>query len=164
MYYQTCAISIPTASLQAANIRPRGFSLIESIIALVVIAAAATGVLLIYAEATSRSADPMLRAQAQSIAIGYMDEILLQSYDDPDGGETGGAEAGETRSTFDDVWDYDTINGEVPTARDGNPIGALNDYSVDVTVTGGPPAVVTVTVTHDSARVNYELVSEREDY
>ena len=143
--------------------RSMGFTLIESIIALVVLAAAATGVLLIYAEATARSADPMLRAQAQSIAIAYMDEILLQAYADPETGATGGTEEG-SRADYDDVWDYDAINGETPTDRTGNSIGGLNDYTVDVAVTGGTPAVITVTVAHNTGKVDYQLVSEREDY
>ena len=147
----------------SAALRQRGFTLIESIIALVVLAAAATGVLLIYAETTARSADPMIRAQAQSIAIAYMDEILLQSYADPETGATGATEEG-SRSDYDDVWDYDAINGEVPTDRTGSAFGALNDYSVNVDVTGGTPAVITVTVDHNSGKVNYQLVSEREDY
>jgi len=144
------------------RIRPYGFTLIETIIALVVIAAAATGVLLIYAEATSRSADPMLRAQAQSIAIAYMDEIMLQAYADPDTGATGAREEG-SRSQYDDIWDYDGIS-EDPTDRTGNTIGALSDYDVDVAVTGATPAIITVTVSHVTGKVNYDLVSEREDY
>ncbi len=66
-----------------------GFTLIELIIAVVVLAAAAAGVLLIYVQATASSADPMIRAQAQSIATAYMDEILLQAYADPETGATG---------------------------------------------------------------------------
>lgn len=139
-----------------------GFTLIETIIALVVIAAAATGVLLIFAEATSRSADPMIRAQAQSIAIGYMDEIMLQSYSDPETGAVGAREEG-SRSEYDDIWDYDGIS-ENPTDRTGNAIAALDDYTVDVSVNGGTPAIITVGVAHDSGKVNYDLVSEREDY
>lgn len=142
--------------------RITGFTLIEAIVALVVIAAASTGVLLIYAEATSRSADPMLRAQAQSIAIGYMDEILLQSYADPETGATGAREEG-SRPQYDDIWDYDGIN-ENPTDRTGNTIGALSDYTVDVNVNGATPAVITVTVSHVTGKVNYDLVSERENY
>lgn len=146
--------------------RLRGFTLIEAIITLVVLAAAAAGVLLVFAETTARSADPMIRAQAQSIATAYMDEILLQSYNDPDGGETGGAEPGETRPTYDDIWDYDVISNESPTDRTGNSIGALSEYTVDVDVdvTGGAPAVITVTVAHASGLVDYDLVSERENY
>lgn len=151
-----------TRTMRARRRRVRGFTLIEAIIALVIIAAAAAGVLLVYAQTTAASADPVLRAQAQSVAIGYMDEILLQSYADPETGATGATEEG-SRSQFDDIWDYDGIN-ENPTDRTGNNIGALNDYTVTVNVTGGTPAIVTVTVAHGSGKVNYDLVSEREDY
>ena len=141
----------------------RGFTLIESVIALVVLAAAAAGVLLIFAEATARSADPMIRAQAQSIAMGYMDEILLQAYADPETGATGATEEG-TRSDYDDVWDYDGISDSPPMDRTGNAIAALGDYSVRVTVTGGAPAVITVTVSHVTGKVDFALISERADY
>lgn len=140
-----------------------GFTLVESIVTLVVLAAAAAGVLLIYAQATAHSADPMIRAQAQSIATAYMDEILLQAYADPETGATGATEESD-RSDYDDVWDYDAISGETPTDRAGNTIGALSDYTVSVDVTGGPPAVITVNVVHNSGKVDYDLVSEREDY
>lgn len=149
-------------AIMGKRMRSHGFTLIETIIALVVIAAAATGVLLIYAEATARSADPMIRAQAQSIAIAYMDEIMLQAYADPETGATGVREEG-SRSQYDDIWDYDGIN-EDPTDRTGNTIGALSDYTVDVDVSGATPAVITVTVSHVTGKVNYDLVSEREDY
>lgn len=158
--------AVPVEAGIAAMRSPRpadGFTLIESIITLVVLAAAATGVLLVYAETTSRSADPMIRAQAQSIAAAYMDEILLQPYADPDTGATGATEETD-RADYDDIWDYDAIGGESPTDRTGNSIGALSDYTVDVDVTGGTPAVITVTVAHVSGRVDYELVGEREDY
>ncbi len=143
--------------------RITGFTLIEAIITLVVLAAAAAGVLLVFAETTARSADPMIRAQAQSIATAYMDEVLLQAYADPETGAVGATEESD-RADYDDVWDYDAISGESPTDRTGNSIGALSDYTVDVDVTGGAPAVITVTVAHDSGLVDYDLVSEREDY
>jgi MSHA pilin protein MshD len=141
----------------------RGFTLIESVIVLVVLAAAAAGVLLIFAEATARSADPMLRAQAQAIAMAYMDEILLQAYADPETSAVGATEEA-SRSDYDDVWDYDIINAQPPADRTGTVIGALSDYSVSVDVSGGAPAVITVSVSHVTGKVSYELVSERANY
>jgi MSHA pilin protein MshD len=125
------------------------------------------------------SADPQIRAQARAIAEGYMEEILLKAYRDPDGTETagGGVEAGEDRATYDDVWDYCDIGNdndcsggdEDPTDQDGNPMagGALDDYQVAVVIDGSPgsgPATVRVTVDHTSARVSYELASQRAEY
>lgn len=149
-----------------------GFTLVEAVIALVVIAAGAAAILLVYVNTAARSADPMVRVQAQSIAGAYMDEIMLGKYcEDPDppnpcSAETGGAEAGEARSTFDDVWDYDGID-EDPTDRTGTTIAGLDDYDVAVAVEtdpSSPPASVTVTVTHASGLVDYRVQGEREDY
>ena len=144
-----------------------GFTLIEALIAMVVLAAAATGVLLIFANATAASADPQVRAQARAIAESYMDEILLQAYRDPAAAETGGAEAGETRATYDDVWDYSAVGSEVPTDQFGNAIAGLGKYTVSVVISGNPgvdPAAANVRVIHSSGRVDYELQGERHDY
>ena len=145
----------------------RGFSLIELIVALVVLAAASAGVLLIFAGATARSADPQIRAQARAISEAYMDEILLQAFRDPDQAETGGDEAGEARGSYDDVWDYRAIGTEAPTDQFGNAIGPLADYTVSVQIDGSPAggrADITVTAAHSSARVSYDLYGERSEY
>lgn len=146
--------------------RPRGFTLIEALIAMVVLAAAATGVLLIFANATAESADPQVRAQARAVAEAYMDEILLQPYEDPDDSETGSDE-GESRSGYDDVWDYDALGSQSPTDMFGNAISGLGDYTVTVTISGsypGDPATARVRVQHTSERVDYTLQGERHDY
>lgn len=151
----------------ACDVHRRGFTLIELLIALVVLAAAASGVMLIFADATAHSADPQIRAQARSLAEAYMDEILLQAYSDPDQPETGNAEAGEARGSYDDVWDYRAIGTEAPHDQFGNAIAPLSDYSVNVAIAGTPgstPARITVTVDHGNGRVSYSLYSERADY
>lgn len=139
-------------------ISDHGFTLIEALIAMVVLAAATTGVLLIFANATANSADPQVRAQARAVATAYMDEILLQPFADPDGTD------GETnRSEFDDVDDYDGIS-ESPTDMFGNSIAGLNDYTVRVDVSGGNPAQIDVRVTHSAGVVDYSLYGERHQY
>lgn len=145
----------------------KGFSLIELIVALVVLAAASAGVLAIFAGATARSADPMIRAQARAIAEAYMDEIELQAYRDPEGGETGGAEAGEDRGSYDDVWDYRDIGSEDPTDQFGDALAGLSDYTVTVTIDGAPggTAEISVRVAHDpTGLADYELYGERLEY
>lgn len=149
------------------RVSAKGFSLIELIVALVVLAAASAGVLAIFAGATARSADPMIRAQARAIAEAYMDEIELQAYRDPEGGETGGAETGEGRGSYDDVWDYRDIGSEDPTDQFGNALAGLSDYTVTVTIDGAPggTAEITVRVAHDPTDlVDYELYGERLEY
>lgn len=119
-----------------------GLTLIELVISIVVIAIAVTGVLTIMNRTVASSADPMVRAQAAAIAEGYLEEILLQSFTDPDG-----SEAGETRATFDDVDDYhNLVNngclvataqcplGTCPCDQAGDPNDSLRGYTITVTV------------------------------
>ena len=125
--------------------RNGGATLIEMIVSIVIISVSVTAVMMVIAQVGRSSADPMLRTQATAIAQAYMDEILVQALNDPDGGETGAAEAGETRANFDDVSDYHGL-ADTGGARDqmGLPIAGLAGYNVDVAVTnatiGGYPA------------------------
>lgn len=158
-----------------------GFTLIELVIAIVALAALGAGIAAVFITGPAASADPQIRAQARAIAEGYMEEILLKAYSDPDGSESagGGVEAGEDRATYDDVWDYCDIGNdgdcsqgtESPTNQDGDAMaeGDLDDYDVTVVIGGtfgSTPerATVRITVGHTSGRVNYELVSQRAQY
>lgn len=135
--------------------RCAGATLVELVVSIVVISIGLAGVLLVMNRNVSSSGDPMVQHQAIAIAEAYLEEILAKEFTDPDGGETGGPEAGETRATYDDVNDY---NGLVDTgARDqnNNAIAGLGGYTVSVSVVnqawnGIPVAdalLATVTVT-----------------
>lgn len=127
----------------------RGATLIELIIAIVVIAIAVTSVLGLLSAISIRSAAAMTSTQAASIASAYLDEALSKAFTDPDFAPEVG------RQNLDDVGDYNfTDNG----ARDcqGNAIAGLGQYQVQVGTVplqlGVPPndtpAIrVTVTVT-----------------
>jgi len=95
--------------------RAAGVTLIELIVAIVIIAVGITGVLSVFVTTISRSADPMLQQQAQLLAEAYLEEILLKKFFDP---ETGTVctltAAGETRITFDNVCDYHNLNNNPP--------------------------------------------------
>lgn len=100
------------------KISQNGFSLVELVVGLVLTALALTFVSTIFFSAPERSVEPMLQIRAAELGQALMDEILAKPYDDatPLGGVPAcascssslGAEAGETRLTFDDVDDYDT--------------------------------------------------------
>jgi len=113
-----------------------GFTLIEVITTIVVLAIAAAALLGVFTGMIRGSADPMIQQQAVSVAEAYMEEILLRDFSEPDPltAETGGAEAGETRATFDDVQDYNDLPDLVVRDQNGNAIGALSTYSITVTV------------------------------
>ncbi len=94
---------------------------------IVVISAALAGVLQVFVQATSGSADPQIRRQALAVAESLMQEVKLMAftYCDPDDdnvevadssaacatlAESSGPESGETRYSapqFDNVNDYD---------------------------------------------------------
>ena len=120
------APGLPRAQLAASPVQ-RGMTLVELVITIVVLGIAAAALFSAMAAISGRSADPMLRQQSLSIAEAYMEEISLQAFSDPDGL----ADCG--RSCFDDVADYHGLS-EAPHDARGNPIAALADYQVQVTV------------------------------
>ena len=133
-----------------------GFTLIEFVVALVIIGIGAA-ILTSFVTPTASSADPMIQAQARSIATGYMDEVLLRKHDEETGDCAGG------RGSWESIRCYDGLN-ESPTDQFGNALAGLGSYQVNVTVDGNAPADITVDVSHDSGSVNYTLQSRRGAY
>ncbi len=155
-----------------------GFTLIELVIALAVLAVGVGAFFTLIINSTANSADPMIYQQANAIAQSYLEEALLNSFCDSDlisdcpnncnagdvctncSENTGGT---ETRATFDDVCDYDAIN-DTAGAVGINPgvISGLENFNVDVSVNGGSANLngltsangqvlrVDVRVTHDN--------------
>lgn len=139
-----------------------GFTLVELIIAIVIIGIGAAAIMGVFATTIGASADPMVSVQARSVATAYMDEILLRRYGDgPDDCAGGG------RGSWETIWCYNNIpsGGEPPADQFGNPISGLSDYSVSVVVAalGADVASVDVTVDHTSG-LSYTLTSRRGDY
>jgi MSHA pilin protein MshD len=138
----------------------RGFTLVEFIIAIVVIAIAAAVLLRAFVTPMIGSADPQRVVQARAIASSYLDEILLRDY-----GAGPGDCSGTTRSTYDTVWCYDGLN-EPPTDQFGSAIAALSDYAVtvDVSPAGGAVAGIVVRVRHAAGDVQTALEARRGNY
>ncbi|KAB7622632.1 prepilin-type N-terminal cleavage/methylation domain-containing protein [Alkalilimnicola sp. S0819] len=119
--------------------RARGATLIELIVSIVIISVALTGVLLAINRATRLSVQPMVQAQAVAVAESYLDEILMRAWRDPDDPSDGcaspGAEAGETRDSFDDITDYHglEIDGRVRN-QFGELIQELAAYRVSISI------------------------------
>jgi len=148
-----------------------GFTLIETLISIVVVGIALAGFASVFVLTFSHGADPLRDRQALAVAEAYLEEILLRPFADPD------ATAVEAnRALYDDVGDYDALadNGclvaPATTACDqnGNPIAGLSGYSVAVAVTPttiGPPNVaalrVEVTVTAPGSNTRAQLVGHR---
>lgn len=114
--------------------RQGGLGLVEMVVSIVIISVAVAGVLLTFATTVRRSADPQLVEQGYAVAEGYLAEILLHPVSDPTGGETGGAEAGETRDLYDDVQDYAGLLELPPRDQTGAVLAGLPGYQVAVSV------------------------------
>ena len=83
---------LPVDQRQAHHVRQRpqrGFTLIELIIFIVVVAAGLAGILSVMNTVVKSSADPMIRKQTIAIAESLLEEILLKEYCDPDSLEMG---------------------------------------------------------------------------
>ncbi|MBS3955116.1 MAG: prepilin-type N-terminal cleavage/methylation domain-containing protein [Methylomicrobium sp.] len=106
-----------------------GLTLIELILSMVIISIAITGLFGAMTLSISHSSDPMVQHQAIAIAESYLEEIILQAYADPDGNEVG-----ETRSTFDDVDDYNGLTDNGVHNQQGLADANLSSYVVSVTV------------------------------
>ena len=168
--------SLPCPRSMPAKPAQLGLSLIELVIFIVVVSAALAGVLRVFMQATSSSADPQLRRQALAVAESLLQEVQLMPFTFCQAGdanadsatgtagcagllENPGPEAGETRFVspqFDNVNDYNgyAMNGVVDITNTAVP--GLAGYSANVGVAAaglgsisqgsGDALLITVTV------------------
>ena len=108
--------------------RQAGFTLVELIIFIVVVAFGMAGILMVMDTSVKSSADPLIRKQTVAMAEGLLEEMLLKSYDDPDGLPN---VVEVSRSLYDDVSDYAgyTTSGGMKDMA-GNAIAGLEQYNV----------------------------------
>ena len=103
---------------RAASLKNSGFSLIELVAGIVVMAFALTFLSTLFFSDPGRSVRPLIQIRAVEFGQSLMDEILSKKFDQltPEGGApacatcsgTMGSDAGETgRSDYNDVDDYD---------------------------------------------------------
>lgn len=124
----------------------RGFTLIETIVAMLIISIAALAMASALGFAFARSSDGLLEAKLVYIAQGYLEEIQSRRYDEstPVGGTPPcqpltsscgslGPES-ETRDTFDDVDDYHGLVESPPRDGQNQPLTQFNGFSAAVTV------------------------------
>ncbi len=145
--------------------RQRGLTLIEMVLAIVVLGVGLAGVLLAFSTVTRASADPVVTQQMLAIAEEMLEEIQLKPY----AVAANAAPSPCARDTFNDVRDYDgyAAAGGICTI-DGTSIPALATYAVQVRVQAGSLAGtgaaqrIDVTVTHGGQRLT--LTGWRADY
>lgn len=150
----------------------RGFSLIELVITIVILAIGVSAFLVLINQTTRDSVDPVIRQQAGAMAQSYLDEVSLQRFCDPDFSTDCRSDCtsntacsvcslGEgSRDQYDDVCDYDGLadtNG--PRDRNNNPVSGpnneLGNYNIQVSVDDGSDgsAAVLGGLSSDNGRV-----------
>jgi MSHA pilin protein MshD len=122
-------------------------TLVELIIAIVVIAISVGAVLGVLTSNVQHSADAMVISQAAAIAEAYLEEVSLKPFVDPDG-----VDGEAARVDFDDVDDYHGLVDAGAVDQFGSPIGALGAYTVSITVT--PSAALPNVPLADALRVD----------
>jgi len=146
------------------SVGTRGATLVELVVAIVIIGVALAGVLMVFIRNTGSSADPLIWHQATAIAEAYLEEALTKNF-------TVGS--GNTRQTFDDVLDYNFTdvgardqNGFAISGLEGYTVqvqavlealnGIPNTDAVRVTVTVTPAISPSSTVAISGYRTNYD--------
>lgn len=133
----------------------RGFTLLETIMAIVIIGVGVGGVLSVFNVNVQHSAEPVVRKQLMAIAEEMLEEIALR----PFVGATRETAVACERANFNDLGDYDgyPTNHQVCDVE-GVPIAALSAYWMevrvtDVTLDGVPARRIEVEVRRDADRI-----------
>jgi MSHA pilin protein MshD len=78
--------------------------------------------------------NPVDRTAAAGLANQLLAEIMQCYFKEPGGGTTLGPDAGESRTTYDDVDDYDGLDTAPPTTRDGTTLTGYTGWRRTVSV------------------------------
>jgi len=128
-----------------------GFTLIETVIVIVLVGAMMAGMTALFMNNVSNSHRPYLRQKALAVTNAFMDEILRKRWNEatPLGGgcvntasgacATGPAVVaigtdGESRATYDDIDDYHGLNQSPPQDSSGTDMPGYTGYTVNVSV------------------------------
>ena len=146
------------------KINNRGFTLVELVISIVVIATTLVALNVAFTTLLRPSADSLLVVQSLATAEGYLEEILGRGFVDPDDG-TLCPTPEASRDLYDNLCDYNNLDDSGARDQFDNPIVGLEGFRVRVTVdsgfdlngvNGGEAIEVVVRVTHP-ASIDFSL-------
>lgn len=144
--------------------RNGGWTLLEMIVAIVVIGVGLAGIVAAFSTAIRGSADPLVRKQLISLAEGMIEEVAQKPW--PTADSTGGI-TDCNRSSADDIADYANYSQGVCTP-DGTAVAALSGYTVAVVVSGEATwqgvTARQITVTASRGGEQFSLTTWRTNY
>jgi MSHA pilin protein MshD len=108
-----------------------GFTLIELVLMILVLAVTLPSILLASIQVTRHSADPLAQQQALVIAQSYLEEILAKPYPSA---LPCSAPPTQGRRAYQTACDYQNLNDVGAHDQNGNLIAGLSAYRVQVTV------------------------------
>lgn len=107
--------------------RMAGVTLVELVVAMVIVGVALAGLVSVYNRAIIASTDPLITQQMLAIGETMMEEVMLKPYESTTGTKS-------TRAQYDALDDYASYAKQTVTDVDGNAIAGLEHYRVAVTV------------------------------
>jgi len=150
--------------LKSTESGQRGFTLIEMVIAIVVLGVGLAGLLLAFSTVSRNNADPLISKQMLAVAKEIMEEIALKPYTE----QINDPPASCARDTFNDISDYDGYSASQICDIEGTAIANLSAYSLNVSVVvstlNGIAEAKKITVTVGHSTGNISLVSWRTNY
>lgn len=114
-------------------LRSRGFTLVEMVVAIVVLSVGLSGVLMAFQVSQRGSADPLVQRQLLALAQGMLDEVLAHPYASGPNLAGGGCE----RIDYDDILDYQGYLHAPCDGVTGAPTESLGSYQVEIEVRSG---------------------------
>lgn len=136
-------------------------TLVELIIAIVIINVGLMGVMLTFITVVQTSVNPMIYKQMAAVADGMMEEIMLKPF-------LPAANAGPTnacaRDTFNDVRDYNNYTTNNACTIEGGAIAALAGYRVDVNVLQGANTAMLDVPADELLKITITVRKEAESY
>jgi MSHA pilin protein MshD len=144
-----------------SNQGERGVTLVELIVAMVIISVAVAGMIAAFTRSDRASVDPLIHKQLASVAESMMEEILLKPYDP-------NPTAAAARADFNDIMDFDGLAMTGVTDVNGNPIAGLENYAVAVRIVpvtlADTTTAVAITVTVRRGADVFTLTGWRTDF
>ena len=149
-----------------------GFTLVEMVMAIAVLAVGLAGLLAAFNTAVMNSANPMVRKQILLVAEEMMAEVMLKPYapsgTPPSNSAVSCGAAGAARLAFDDVRDYANYKTNGVCDLNGLAVAGLESYQIEVGVQSetwqGIPNALRVSVTVSYGSESVSLVSWRTEY